>query len=264
MRRKTFKIAGYILGAVLFHATLCGAASQGELVSIPERPSGYVNDYAGLIQPGEEAAINAFAAELNKKTTAQVAVVTVGTTSPETAHSFSVRLFDKWKIGQKGKDNGVLILVAVNDRQAWITTGYGMEGAIPDAVANKIVRDVMAPSFKKGKYSEGILNGSVAVISLMAKEYGVKVTGKEESTHKALAREKSGLEILLTIILFIVIIGMRSGFLGYFLLGSMVGGRRRGGYWYGTGGGSSRGSFGGGFGGFGGGMCGGGGGGGGW
>ena len=261
--KKTFKIAGYFVCAVLLYAAVAGAASQDGLVPIPERPSGYVSDYASLIKPAELTAINSYAAELERKTTAQIAVITLGTTVPEDIQSFSMRVFDKWKIGQKGKDNGVLIVVAIDDRQAWITTGYGMEGAIPDAIAGKIVRSIMAPSFKNGKYSEGIFNGSVAVISLMAKESGVEVTGKEESTSKAMSSRSSAMEGLFTLLLFVLIIGMRSGLFGYFLLGSMVGGRRRGGHWYGTGTGSSGGSFGG-FGGFGGGMSGGGGGGGGW
>ena len=263
MRKRLLITAVCAAAVFLLPSALCGAASKSDFVAIPERPSGYVTDLAGLITPEQNRAINAYAAELDKKTTAQLAVVTVATTAPETAQGFSVRLFDKWKIGQKGKDNGVLILVAVKDRKAWITTGYGIEGIIPDAVANKIVREIMAPSFKAGRYSEGILNASIAVISLIARENGVVITGREESVHKAVSRGKSGIEVLFTILFFIIIFGTRSGLLGYFLLGSMVGGRRRGGHWYGTGAGSSGGSFGG-FGGFGGGMTGGGGGGGSW
>jgi uncharacterized protein len=260
---KAIKITTCVFMAGLFCSVLCAGQDREGFIPFPERPSGYVNDLAGIINPQEKTAISSFALELDKKTGAELAVVTIATTRPETIQSFSVRLFDKWKIGKRGKDNGVLMVIAIDDRQAWITTGYGVEGVITDAIAGKIVRDIMAPSFKNGKYSEGILNGSVAVISLIAKDNEVEITGKEDSTYKAVSRETGALEVLLTLLLFVIIFGARSGFLGYFLLGSMVGGRRRGGHWYGTGAGSSGGSFGG-FGGFGGGMTGGGGGGGGW
>ncbi len=258
---KTFK---YVLIFSIFCGLFSFMAFAKETVSIPARGQEYVNDYARLLTQADEVTITRFASELEKKTTAQIAVVTIKTIQPETIQGFSVRLFDQWKIGQKGEDNGVLLLIALDDRKAWITTGYGMEGAIPDVIANKIVRDVMIPYFKKGQYSQGITQGAVAVISLMAKEYNVEITGQETRVYKAVRSKKSGLEIVFTILFFILIIGSRSGFLGYFLMGSMIGGRRRGGYWYGAGSGGSSGGFGGGFGGFGGGMTGGGGGGGGW
>ena len=263
MTTKTMKTAKCIIGALLLEAVLFSFSVFGESASLPDRPAGYVTDLADVIDPEAANAINRFALELERKTASQVAVVTLKTTRPETIQGYSVRLFDKWKIGQKGKDNGVLILVAVDDRMAWITTGYGIEGIIPDVVANKIVRDLMVPSFRKGDYSEGVLNSAVAVISLIAKEHDVAITGKEDSVHKSIAREAGGLEVLFTLIFFVMIFGMRSGLFGFFLLGSMAGGRRRGGAWHGTGYGSSGGAFGG-FGGFGGGMTGGGGGGGGW
>jgi uncharacterized protein len=262
MTIKTALRAGSLASALFFCASAHLAAASEGLAAIPPRPQGYVSDYAGVIDPGVRGRIGSFAAELQKRTGAQVAVVTVRTTRPESAHSFSVRLFDAWKIGEEGKDNGALILVAVDDRQAWITTGYGIEGIIPDATANKIVREVMAPLFREGRYSEGILKASVAVISLIARESGITITGEEDSVHKAVSGRTGGMEALFTLFLFLMIFGARSGFFGYFLLGSMAGGRRRGGHWYGAGG-SSGGSFGG-FGGFGGGMTGGGGGGGGW
>lgn len=263
MRRKIFKIASYVLVAAVFIPAISFAATRDGLIPLPEKPSGYVTDLAGIIGPEEERAINSFAAELERKTTAEVAVVTLGTTKPENIHNFSMRLFDKWRVGKQGKDNGVLIVVAIDDQQGWISTGYGIEGIIPDAVASKIVRDIMAPSFRNGKYSEGMLNGAVAVISLIAKDSGVEVTGKEGDISPSGEREATGFEVFLTLLLFLLVFSMRSGLFGYFLFGSMVGGRRRGGHWYGAGSGSSGGSFGG-FGGFGGGMSGGGGGGGGW
>ena len=154
-----------------------------------------------------------------------------------------------------------MLLVAINDRIAWITTGYGLEGAIPDVIAHRVVQEKMIPYFKSGQYSQGIQEGSVAVISLIAKEYNVQITGQEAQVYQTVHQKSSPFQTLFTILLFIFILGSRTGFLGYFLMGSMLGGRRRGGYWHGTGFGGSSGGFSGGFGGFGGGMTGGGGGG---
>jgi len=233
-------------------------------INIPASAQGYVSDFAGLMNLSDKGLIKKYATELEKKTTAEIAIVTVKTTKPESIENFSVRLFDKWKIGKKHKDNGVLIVVAISDRVAWISTGYGLEGAIPDLTANKIVNEVMVPFFKKNQYSTGIKQGAITTISLIAKEYNVQITGQEAATYRNIQRKKSPFEIIFTILLFIFIFSSRSGFLGYFLFGSLLGGRRRGGYWHGTGIGGSSGGFSGGFGGFGGGMTGGGGGGGGW
>ncbi|MFH1504987.1 MAG: TPM domain-containing protein [Candidatus Omnitrophota bacterium] len=258
------KISKYFLTFACLAVLFSFAVFAGDAARIPSRGQDYVNDFANLLNYSDKLAITNFAAELEKKTTAQIAVVTIKTTQPETIQGFSVRLFDQWRIGQKDKDNGVLLLMAVDDRKAWITTGYGIEGAIPDVIANKIVQDIMIPYFKQEQYSQGIAKGSIAVISLVAKEYDVVITGQETQVHQTVHHKKSALEIIFPILILIFFISMRSGLLGYFLLGSMVGGRRRGGHWYGAGSSGSGGGFSGGFGGFGGGMTGGGGGGGGW
>ena len=263
MTKKSVKFLILLLPLSLLFAIFVSAASAQE-IKIPARGMDYVSDFAGLLNPADKMTISKFARELEEKTSAQVAVVTLKSTQPETIQGFSVRLFDQWKIGQKGRDNGVLILVAVNDRKAWITTGYGLEGAIPDVIANKVVRERMLPYFKNGQYSQGIEAGAVAVISLVAKEYDVRITGQEAQVYQTVHRKSSPLQILFTILMIIFIMSSRTGLLGYFLMGSMLDGRRRGGYWHGTGFGGSGGGFSGGFGGFGGGMTGGGGGGGSW
>lgn len=234
----------------------------------PAIPSyrGYINDFANIINPADESAIETLAQELDTKTTAQIAVVTVPTTKPMTVHQYSVAVFDKWGIGSKAKDNGALILMAVNDRKVWITTGYGLEGAIPDAIAKQVVEQIMIPQFKQGNLSKGLLLGTAAVAQLAAKEYNVKLSGTAGYAKAIEVRPVHPaailLRLLMTLSFFILLFGLRSGLLFYFILGST--GRRRGGMWYGTGYGGTGGGFGGGFGGFGGGMTGGGGAGGSW
>ena len=227
---------------------------------------GYINDFANLITPSDYQTLNALAGGLEQKTTAEIVIVTLKTTKPYDIQDYSVRLWDKWKIGKAGKDNGILLLVAVEDKKTWITTGYGLEGAIPDAETSKIYRNIIVPYFKKGKFSEGILAGTIALVDLVAKEYNVNIADLPNLRQQYVKPvEKSPLaaflEGLFTLLFFVLFFGFRLGLFGFLLMGS---GRRRGGYWYGGGLSGTSGGFGGGFGGFGGGFTGGGGAGGGW
>ncbi|MCK4463846.1 MAG: TPM domain-containing protein, partial [Candidatus Omnitrophica bacterium] len=100
-------------------------------------PRGYVNDFADILSNEYETKLNAFASELENKTTSQIAIVTIDSIKPYEIEDYAVRLFEKWGIGKKGKDNGVLILLALSDRNLRIEVGYGLEGAIPDAIAKQ-------------------------------------------------------------------------------------------------------------------------------
>lgn len=227
---------------------------------------GYINDFANIIEPGELQKLNGLAVALEQKTTAEIAVVTLKTTKPYDVQDYSVRLFEKWKIGKAGKDNGLLILVAVEDRKGWITTGYGLEGAIPDAEASRIYNKIMVPYFKKGEFSKGILAGSIALVDLTAREYNVNIEDLPDLSKQYVEPVQesplaSFIQSLFTLLFFIFFFGLRMGLFGFLLFGT---GRRRGGRWYGGGLAGTGGGFGGGFGGFGGGFTGGGGAGGGW
>ncbi len=221
---------------------------------------GYVNDFADLITPAHEEWVSRLSSELEQKTTAQMAVVTMKTTKPEEIEDYAWNLFERWGIGQKGKDNGVLLLVASEDRKLRIETGYGLEGALPDAVCDQIIRKVIVPYFKQDKYSEGIAAGASAIASATGKEYGVQLStleGAPVAPPRSRRSPASGLlGLLLPLIVFFVLLRMRLGLLGLLWLAS---GRRSGGFWYGSGMGGMKGGFGGGFGGFGGGLSGGGG-----
>ncbi len=178
-----------------------------------------------------------------------MAVVTVKTTSPLTIEQYAVELFQKWGIGKKGADNGILVLVAVADRKVRIEVGYGLEGAVTDLESKMIIEDYMIPAFKKGAYDAGVSACVVSLAKLISAEYGVKLAVDTKlAGAPGRARRASAGGGLLTLLLFILIFGFRFGTI-FFLMGS---GR---GYWSGGG----RGSFGGGFGGFGGGLSGGGG-----
>lgn len=227
---------------------------------IPYRPQGYVSDFVGTISLQDQQGINNLAMELENKTTAQLAVVTVPSTSPDTIEYFAVKLFEKWKIGQKGKDNGVLLLVALKDKAVRIEAGYGLEGALPDALCNKIIQSIIIPNFKKGQYSEGIKEGAKAIVSFVAREYNTQIDGANVTSESLSQNEKDGsspVNLVIFLIFFLLIIS-RPFF--WHRGGSRP--RYGGGYWSGSGGGFGGGGFGGGsggFGGFGGGSSGGGG-----
>ncbi len=213
--------------------------------------SGYLNDTVGMVDVQDQNAINNFARELETKTTAQISVVTINTTQPETIEQYAVRLFKQWGIGQKGKDNGVLFLIAKNDRTVRIEVGYGLEGVLTDATCSGIINQIVVPLFKQGQISKGVLEGSKAIIALIAKDSGIEITGKEQAVYNQLHQDSSAIWVIIFIFIIIFV----------FYSSSFV---RPGVGWYGYSGGGRDGfgggsSGGGGFGGFGGGGSGGGG-----
>jgi uncharacterized protein len=227
-------------------------------VSYPSA-SGYVVDQSGIMDSAAQSRIEGWILELKQKTTAEVAVVTVDSTEPLSLEEYSVNLYKRFGIGQKGKDNGVLLLVAYKDRHMRIEVGYGLEGAVTDAKSSQIISTIMTPEFKQGHFSEGIEKGTAAIVTLIAKEYNVTLTGVPEPVYQ---EQGSGSfwVLLLIICIFISFFFSRGGmfFPGIFY----TGGYGRGGF--GGGGFGGGGGFSGGFGGFGGGMSGGGGASGGW
>ncbi len=250
MKRLKFFVPAFLLGYFLILGHDVGATEP----RYPVQSQGYVNDYADLIDPSDKAKMSRLLEELEQKTTAQVAVVTILTTQPETIEGYAVKLFQKWGIGQKGKDNGILFLIAHKDRRVRIETGYGLEGAVPDVLCHKIINNLVVPAFKSGEYSKGITSGVQAIVGLVGKEYNVQITGQEEQSFDSNPSDSSGWPsgLLFTLFIFFLLFG-RIYPLMY---------RRGGGYWYSGGGysgGLGGGGFGGGFGGFGGGSSGGGG-----
>ena len=224
---------------------ISGGIASAQKPNYPTNPQGYVNDYANVISPEDKDFIGRLVKELEEKTTDQMAVVTINSTQPETIEGYAVELFKRWGIGQKGKDNGVLLLIAVQDRTVRIETGYGLEGIIPDVIANKIILDRIVPSFKSGDYSTGIKNGTIAIISVIAKEKGLNITGQESQITQSLNsnEESSGSWIFILIIIVLSFI-LRGGWWWLIPLGMYGGGSSRGGGFSGGSGG-----FGGGFGG---------------
>ena len=143
-------------------AVLCAVRASAAL---PDH-TGYVTDLASVLDDATEAKLKATLSGVERETTAEVAVVTVKTLEGMTVDDYANRLFKEWGIGKKGKDNGVLVLVAPGERKIRIEVGYGLEPILPDGLAGNIIRNQALPEFRKGDFPGGITATveSVAII----------------------------------------------------------------------------------------------------
>ena len=232
-------------------------ASVALSTGIPDKPQKYVVDLAGIVDDTTENRLNGYLQELEQKTTAQMVVLTLLSLEGESIEDVSITIaHDKWKLGQKGKDNGVLFLISVKDRKYRIEVGYGLEGVLPDSLVGSLGRDLLVPYFKKGDYSNGIFATTLAMANKIAEDTGVKIEGMPSIKYQTSPTGKDKptdplstiIGILFLIVMGILFIKNPRAFLLFFLLSSM-GGRR--GSWGGGGGfgGGGFGSFGGGGGG---------------
>lgn len=221
--------------------------------AIPPKPAAgtgvYVQDYAGIIRDSDERLMQQLGQELDSKTSAQVAVLTIPSLEGESLEDYSLEVLRTWGIGQKGKDNGVLILIAAKDRKSRIEVGYGLEGVLPDGLTGRIQDRYMLPYFRKGDYSKGILQGYAATAGTIAKAEGVELTGVQ--TSKPQQQQSSGWNLLylLGVVGFLIIDNVFLGGMFTSLLLMMFlrgGGGGRGGGGFGGGGGFDGGSGGGG------------------
>jgi uncharacterized protein len=225
------------------------------------KPTGYVNDFAGVLSPETRSHLEQLCTEVDQQAHAQIAVVTIKTTGDDTIDDFATRLEEKWKVGQKGTDRGLLFLVATDDHKYRFEVGYGLEGILPDGKIGSIGRE-MVPYLREGNYDAAITMSTQDVANVIAQDAGVTLNtpaenlGPEPQPHPRSAVK----DILLALFAIFVFISLLrsgpSGWAGFLLgmfLGGMGGGRGGGG---GFGGGDGGG---GGFGGFGGGGSGGGG-----
>lgn len=126
-----------------------------------------VNDYAHLLNSEEKANINRFLDELNRKTGIQIAVLTVNSLEGEDIESFSIKVSEKWKLGQKGKDNGAIVVVALKEHKVRLEVGYGLESTLTDAQCGLIIRNIVAPYFRNGEYGKGI-SGAVQAMARLS------------------------------------------------------------------------------------------------
>lgn len=231
-------------------------------------PTRYVEDYANVIDAPTERSLNGILQELEQKTGAQYIVLTVETTGGVPIEQFSIELAEKWQLGQKGKDNGLLFAIAAKDRRYRFEVGYGLEGYVTDQYCGRIGSQVLVPLLKQGNFSQGIYQANLQVVQKIASEAGVTLSGMPKLAPAPVQQPRrrrmmpccGALPFLLFILLIIGSGGGRGGMGMWLMLPFLFGGRGFGGG-FGRSGSFGGGSFGGGFGGFGGGFGGGGGGG---
>jgi uncharacterized protein len=236
-----------VAAAVFLLALPAGGTVAGAAVPPPQ---GFVTDRANVIDAPIQRQITQLIQELQQKTGAEIAVVTVDTTEPLDDFTYAMQLADAWKPGRKGDDTGIVMLVAVKDRKVRVLTGYGVEGILPDGLIGEIQDKQILPEFRAGRYGEGVLRGVTAIAQRIAAERGVELSGVPAGTRAPAAGQvQIPFWVMLLAFVVVMLLMARVG-------GGPTGGLRRGGGGpvFLPGGGGGRGDFPGGFGGGGGGF----------
>jgi uncharacterized protein len=148
--------------------------SFGETVASLGQASGYVNDYADALSSSDESRLNSICEDLVATNSTEMAIVTIHTTDGQPVEDYAVELFNKWGIGNAQADNGLLILVAVDQHDYYVSTGYGIEDVIPDSLAVRIMENEAVPEFRNGDYGTGLINA--------ATRYSAVLSGEQYST----------------------------------------------------------------------------------
>lgn len=208
------------VGLFIFFLCLCLIA-EAQGLPAPQR---YVEDRANVVSDVVEKALNGYLQELEQKTGAQMIVLTINTTGDIPIETYALELATKWKLGQVGKDNGALVVIAKDDRAYRIEVGYGLEGILPDSFCGTVGRTYFVPNFRKGHFSEGIFQGVVAMVHKIAEENGVEITGMPniaELRKRSAGRQNPFLSLLFLLVIF------------PFLINYFFSRRRRSLYWWG-------------------------------
>jgi uncharacterized protein len=232
--------------------------------------AGPVNDLAGVMSAQEKEELQSYLTAVNDQTGVQVAVLTVDSLEGDDLEAFSMRVAEKWKLGQADKDNGALLVVAIKERSLRIEVGYGLEGELTDMKSGLIIRNVIVPYFKNGQYGAGIIAGAKNIVGIATGNSSI--VANEVSNPPARHDSGSGIAGFVFLVIFLIILaggmGRRrrggrvnsGGLIWPFIIGSMLSGSNRhhhdnwgGGFGGGSGFGGGGGGFSGGGGGFGGG-----------
>ena len=242
---KLLSISGLRLRLFLLVALL-QLASFSSLMAIPVPAlSGRINDYASMISAPVKADIEAKLQKLEVAESTQIVILTVPSLQGDPVEDFSIRVAEAWKIGHKGSDNGVLLIVSRDDHKVRIEVGYGLEGKLTDLLAGRIINDEIVPAFKAGQFDAGFTTGVSSLVAAVHGEY----KGVPQAKRKSGKPSFPLLTIIVLVIYFIsqIFRGHRGG-------GVMANGAFGGGFYGGSSfGGGGGGGFGGGGGGFGGG-----------
>ncbi len=255
-------VTGKLSALVLLGSALGWGVARAESVAKLPQPTSYVSDFAGVIDAQSRENIENLAAQVEAKAHATIEVVTVKSLDGETIEDFTTALEDKWKVGPKGTDKGIVMVFAVQDRKRRIEVGYGLEGILNDAKVGDIGRS-MVPLLQQGQYGPAIQGGVEQIAHVIAADAGVTIAAPEQMPmeqpvyhRQVVHRGHNWVGIVVFFVILLLIFrgggGGRGGWF-WFLLGNMMGGGFGGGGGrgggFGGGGGDDEGNFGGGFGG---------------
>ncbi len=226
----------------IFIAYLCVQSAFLFALDVPPL-NGPVNDYAHIFSASETQELNAYLYSIDRQSDLQIAVLTIPSLEGESLEDYSIRVAEKWQIGKKGKDSGVILVIAAQDRKLRIEVGYGLEDRITDAQSSRIIRSIIAPHFKQQEYGKGVLLGVKNLAGIALQDESLINEAVKEAHHQ------NDDSIPLPLIIFLIIIylfGSRFMPGGLFWPLLFLSSGRRGGY-SGRGGGFGSGGFGGGF-----------------
>ncbi|NWG86550.1 MAG: YgcG family protein [Hydrogenophilaceae bacterium] len=201
-------------------ALLLGLFSLTAVAEVAVPPlAARVTDLTGTLSAEQRAGIEQKLAALESAKGSQIAVLLVPTTQPETVEQYAIRVAEAWQLGRKGIDDGALLLVAKDDRTLRIEVGYGLEGVIPDAIAKRVIEEVIVPRFKQGDFAGGIAAGTEALIKLV----------EGEPLPEPVRQASSGIalfeNVLPVAMLFVFVVGgLLRAMLGRFVGASLAGG----------------------------------------
>jgi uncharacterized protein len=168
-------------------------------------PIGYVSDFAGVVDAASADSITTLAREIEAKTGAELAVVTLHDLGGDDIDPAGTALFAQWGIGKKGKDDGVLILLALEERKVRIEPGYGLEQILTDGRCGQIIRRIMAPDLAAGRYGVGLLAGARVVAGIIAADRGVTITGSAPLP-RGRGREGEVSPLVLLLVAFLIVL----------------------------------------------------------
>ncbi len=150
---------------------LISVSTYGWAKQVPPKPRRLVNDYAGVLSPSQEQILERDLERYNDSTSTQIAIVLDRSLEGDDPFDYSYRIAEAWGIGRRGKDNGVLIYVAIQDHKIFIQTGSNVEGALPDAIVKRIIENTLVPAFRRGKYYQGLSRATKIIRQLLSGEF---------------------------------------------------------------------------------------------
>jgi len=209
--RNTKRLFWLSIGLLLFFL-----APVADALEVPKL-TGRVNDYANMLTPSTRNRIETLLKTFEQAESTQIVVLTVPSLKGDSLEAFSIRVAEKWQIGQKGSDNGAILLVSKADRKMRIEVGYGLEGKLTDMVSGQIIRNIIVPEFKSGRFDQGIANGVSAMMTAVKGEF------KSLPQKKAPRKRKTDFGALFIPLMVVILLVSRLGAANR-LLGAVAGG----------------------------------------